>query len=396
MASKKRGQNEGSVFERKDGRWCGLISLGWDGGRRKRKYFYGATAAEVQEQLLKARSDHSKRLPVSPETQTVGQFLNRWLNDSVKPGVRPRTYESYELTVRLHLEPELRKIRLERLTPEHVQALLNRKSREGKLSPRSVSYIRAVLRRALNKALRWGLIARNPATLVDPPRSVRREIAPLSAEQARALLETAKGDRIEAFYTVALLLGLRRGEVLGLSWRDVDFDRRTLHVRQTIQRLAHKLTDGKGGLVPAEPKTDKSRRTLSLPDGVIRALKAHRARQATERLAAGTAWRDSDLIFTSPSGKPLDPKGVHRDFKRLLAKAELPMATRLHDLRHSAASLLLAQGVPLRTIMELLGHSSLAMTANVYAHVAPAALRDIADRMDVIFANQRSGSSSES
>ena len=392
----KRMRHEGSIFQRKDSRWCGLISLGWEGERRKRKYFYGATAAEVQEQLLKARSDHSKGLPVSLERQTVGQFLNRWLTDSVKPSVRPRTFESYELTVRLHLEPELGKIRLEKLTPQHVQTVLNRKSRDGKLSARSVAYIRAVLRQGLNQALRWGLITRNPATLVDPPRSVRREIAPLNADQARALLEAAKGNRLEAFYVVSLLLGLRRGEVLGLRWQDVDFDQRTLKVRQTIQRIAHKLTAGTAGLVPAEPKTEKSRRTLSLPDGVIRALKAQRARQATERLSAGTDWRDSDLIFTSPTGKPLDPKAVHCDFKRLLAKAELPTATRLHDLRHSAASLLLAQGVPLRTIMELLGHSSLAMTANVYAHVAPAVLREVADRMDVIFANQISDSSRES
>jgi integrase len=296
------------------------------------------------------------------------------------------------LTVRLHLQPEVGKALLEKLTPQDVQGLLNRKSREGKLSPRSVAYIRGVLRQALNQALRWGLIARNPAALVDPPRSVRREIAPLSAEQARALLQAAKGDRLEAFYAVALLLGLRRGEVLGLRWPDVNFDQRTLRVRQTIQRIAIRLTSGTGGLVPAEPKTDKSRRALSLPDGVIRALRVQRARQTAERLGAGTAWPDSDLVFTSLSGKPLDPKAVHRDFKRLLAKAGLPVTTRLHDLRHSAASLLLAQGVPLRTIMELLGHSSLAMTANVYAHVAPAALRDVADRMDSLFTDHQSAS----
>jgi integrase len=181
MANKRRGQNEGSAFQRKDGRWCGLISLGREGGRRKRKYFYGDTATEVHEQLLRARTDHSRGLPVTTERQTVGQFLNRWLIDSVKPSVRPRTYESYELTVRLHLEPEIGKLRLEKLTPQHVQALLNRKSREGKLSPRSVTCIRGVLRLALNQALRWGFVARNSAALVDPPRSVRREITKLRA-----------------------------------------------------------------------------------------------------------------------------------------------------------------------------------------------------------------------
>jgi integrase len=207
---------------------------------------------------------------------------------------------------------------------------------------------------------------------------VRHEIKPLSADQSRALLDAAKRHQLEAFYSAALLLGLRRGEVLGLRWSDIDFERRTLQVRQTVQRIAQE------GLVAAEPKTEKSRRTLSLPDAALRALKAQRARQATERLSAGTEWEDADLVFTSLSGTPLDPRGVDRKFKRLLAKAQLPVTTRLHDLRHSAASLLLAQGVPMRTIMELLGHSSIAMTANVYSHIAPTMLRDAADKMDAI------------
>jgi integrase len=156
MASKKRGQNEGSVFQREDGRWCGILNLGSEGGRRNRKYFYGATAAEVQEQLLRARSDHSQGLPVAHERLTVGQFLSRWLTESVKPSVRPRTYESYELTVRLQITPELGTIRLEKLTPQHVQAAINRKSRDGKLSSRSVAYVRTVLSQALNQAQRWG------------------------------------------------------------------------------------------------------------------------------------------------------------------------------------------------------------------------------------------------
>jgi integrase len=196
MSERKRGRGEGSIFKRKDGRWCGMLNLGWEGGHRKRKCFYAGTAAEVQEQLLKARADHSQGLLVAHERQTVGQFLSRWLTDSVKPAVRPRTYESYELTVRLHLMPELGTIRLEKLTPQNVQALLNRKGRSGKLSPRSVAYIRAVLRQALNQAQRWGLVARNAAALVDPPRMVRHEIKPLSADQSRALLVAAKGDKL--------------------------------------------------------------------------------------------------------------------------------------------------------------------------------------------------------
>jgi integrase len=382
--ARKRGRNEGSIYKRADGRWCAVVDLGWADGKRKRKYLYGETRAEVAEQLTKTLRDKAQGLPVATERQTVGRFLERWLQDSVKANVRPRTFESYELTVRLHLTPTLGDIRLEKLSPQHVQTMLNRKLKDG-LAPRTVAYLRVVLRRALNQALRWGLVARNAAALAEPPRVPRHEITPLTPEQARALLDVAKGERLEALYTVALALGMRRGEILGLRWQDVDFDARTLQVRQAIQRVAGKLTDsGAGGLRASEPKTERSRRKIAMPETIARALRMHRVRQLEERLAAGAAWQDTGLIFVSTLGTPLEPKALHRDFKRLLAKAELPSSIRLHDLRHSAASLLLAQGVPLRTIMELLGHSSITLTADTYSHLMAPTMREAADKMDAL------------
>lgn len=381
--NRRRGQNEGSIFQRKDGRWCGMLSLGWENGKRKRKSFFAATAAEVRDLLLKARSDHARGLPVAIERQTVKQFLDRWLQDSVKPAVRPRTYESYELTVRLHLAPALGHILLEKLAPQHVQTLLNCKPKDG-LSPRSIAYLRVVLRRALNQALKWDLVVRNAAALAEPPRTVRHESNPLTPEQSHALLLAVKGARLEAFYTVALALGMRRGEVLGLRWQDVDFGARTLKVRQAIQRIAGKLTEsGNSGLIAAEPKTERSRRTIAMPDVISKALKNHRVRQLEERLSAGAAWQENGLVFPNSIGAPLDPKALHRDFKRLLSEAALP-SIRLHDLRHSAASLLLAQGIPMRTIMELLGHSSITLTADTYSHLRAPAMREAADKMDLI------------
>jgi integrase len=375
MKSRKRNAGEGSIFERSDGRWCAVLNLGWDGGKRRRKYIYGTTAADVQEQLLKARADHSKGLPVAVERQTVAQFLQDWLEQTLKPNAKPRSYESFSTIVRKHIGPAIGRVRLDKLSPQHVQGMLDQMRKLG-LSPQTIVNIRTVLRSALAQALKWGLVARNVATLVDPPRIPRPKVHALGPDEARRLLEAARGERFEAIYVLALTLGMRRGEVLGLSWADVDLDSRTLRVSQAMQRF-----DGR--LQVTEVKTERSRRVIAMPEIVLKALKARRAQQAQERLLAGLRWRDTGLVFTSPTGGPLEPITLHRGFKRLLTKAEVS-STRFHDLRHSTASLLLAQGVHLRVIMELLGHSSISLTANTYSHVMPAAMRDVADKMESI------------
>jgi len=371
----KRGQNEGSIYQREsDGRWCGVLNLGWESGRRKRKYFYAATAAEVQEQLLKARSDYSRGLPVAVERQTVQQYLTHWLEHTLKPHAKARSYESFGAIVKKHIVPEIGRVRLEKLTPQQVQALLNRKMKAG-LSPQTVVNIRTVLRSALTQALKWGLVPRNAAALVDPPRVVRPNAYALTAKQARTMLEVVRGQRFEAIYMLALTLGMRRGEILGLSWADAEIESRTIRINQALQRLEK-------GLAITELKTDRSRRALAMPDSVVHALKMRHARQLEERLKAGSRWQETGLIFTNPNGGPLEPITVHRDYKRLLRAAGLPLNTRFHDLRHSAASLLLSQGVQLRVIMELLGHSSISLTANTYSHVMPAAMRETAETME--------------
>jgi integrase len=374
---RKRGQREGTIRKRGDGRWEGRIALGWQNGKRRLAYFYGRTRDDVQQLIIKALHDRSQGLPVVADKQTVAGFLAHWLEHTTKPTVRPRTYQSYELLARLHILPDLGNVPLVKLTPEHVEGLLARKLKAG-LASQTVRHVRTVLRRALAQALKRGNVVRNVATMVDPPRLERRRQGHvLDAEQARTLLAAADGDRLMApLLTLALTLGARRGELLGLRWSDLDVETGRVSIQQSVQRYTGT------GLQATDPKTERSRRTLNLPQACTRVLRTWRAHQAQERLAAGPEWRDLGYIFTTPLGTPVDPRNLHRKFKSLIGAAGLPPATRFHDLRHACATYLLSQGIALRTISDLLGHSSISVTSDVYAHVAPELLEDAANMMD--------------
>jgi integrase len=370
--AKKRGRNEGSIYQRKDGRWCAVVDLGWENGKRKRKYLYGATRVEVAEQLPKVLRDKAQGLPVAVERQTVGQYLEEWLEDYARVSTRPRTFQRYVELVRLHIIPAIGSIRLEKLTPSNVQRLLNDKHTAG-LSPKTVKHIRGVLNTALGRALKWGAVARNVAALTDAPKAVRPEIRCFTTDEARRFIEAVRGERLEALYLLTVTLGLRRGEVLGLKWQDIDFKASTVHVRAALQRV-------NGRLELSETKTVRSRRPLPLVDFLAKALRGHRVGQLEERLAAGAAWQDTGFVFTTRIGTPVDPANLLDDFKRILKKSELP-DVRFHDLRHSAASLLLALNVHPRVVMELLGQISLTM--DTYSHVVPEAMRDAVGKLEI-------------
>jgi integrase len=280
---------------------------------------------------------------------------------SIKVRGRPTTYERYKSIITHHLKPHLGHLRLDKLAPEEVQAMfeaLRTKSggRAG-FTPRApaaktVQNVRIVLRAALNQALKWGKVTRNVATLVDPPRVEKFAIAPLTREQAQCLLDAVRGQRMEALYWLALSLGLRKGEVLALRWADLDFTQRTLRVVGSVQVIGSKIQ-----IVP--PKTTSSVRTLPLPDVLLQVILRHRDLQEQEREAYGPDWNRQDLVFPSTNGLPIWPRNVNVAFKRILRAAGLPETTRFHDLRHSCATLLIQQGVHLRVVMEILGHSSM-------------------------------------
>jgi integrase len=342
---------------------------------RHRRVLYGRTRAEVQDKLLAVQGDVRAGLPVPTRHQSVGEFLKVWLDEVAGPSVRPRTYRSYEQVLRLHVIPDLGKVHLAKLSPQQVQRLLNNKTKAG-LSPRTVRIIRDVLRNALNRALQWGLVSRNVAAVVDVPHIPRADVRVFSPDQARQFLAHVKGDRQEALYTVALALGLRQGEALGLKWEDVDLEAGCLHVRHALLRLG-------GRLELSEPKTALSRRTIPLPSIAITALRAHRSRQLQDRLLAGSRWKEAGFVFTTTVGTPMDGPTVTKRFQAALAAAGLPRQ-RFHDLRHGCASLLLAQGVAPRVVMELLGHSDVRLTMNVYTHVASELQQAAADSMEAL------------
>jgi integrase len=239
-----------------------------------------------------------------------------------------------------------------------------------------------VLRRALGQAVRWGVLARNVAALVDPPKQTHHELSPLAPEECRLLLDHIRGEPLEALYVLALSTGLRQGELLGLKWVDVELE----SARLTVRRALGRTVDGIGFV---EPKTPGSRRSIGLPNIAASALKEHRRRQLEQRLLVGASWRDLDLVFCSQIGTPLDGSNLTHRFQRILAAAGLPRR-RFHDLRHSAATLLLVQGVSPRVVQELLGHSSVTLTLGTYSHVVPALKREAADRMDDILVSRGS------
>lgn len=367
--AQKRGNGEGSIGQY-HGRWIARFSLA-DG---RRKAVYGATRAEVAQKLAAATRDRDIGLPTLNEQTTLGDFLARWLEQSVKPRNRPSTVKSYTTHVRVHLAPALGSVRLARLTPSDVERFMAGKLAEG-LSASTVTRIRATLRRSLALAQKQGLVARNSAALADPPHAQPKRYESLTIEQARAFLEAVRGHRLEALFAVAIATGLRQGELLGLQWTDVDLDGKRLFVRHALQRV-----DGVPTLV--EPKTPRSRRTIALPLLALAQLRAQLERRSVA-LADDGEWNPLALVFTSMDGTPLDGPNVTHALQRLLREAGLPHL-RFHDLRHTCASLLLAQGANMRVIMEQLGHTQISLTMNTYSHVMPEAMQDAAERMERI------------
>jgi integrase len=383
--ARRRGHGEGSISERPDGRWQGRVDLGRGlDGKRRRKYVYGATEGAVVKAMkrLNGRAVDGQLLTTS--TPTVAAYLEDWFRTNTDDW-RPSTRRGYRHAIDYFLVPAFGPLRLEQLTPAAVQRwLLDHKSEHG--ARRRITLAHATLRSALSDAQRLQLVTINAATLVKVPKPTRQAIAPLDLDQSRAFLKVADGHPLGALFSVALACGLRLGEATGLKWDDVDLETGEVQIRQQLQAIGKRLV-----LVPL--KTAKSRRTLILPGACVTALKAHRTRQRERRLKAGQRWVETGLVFTTyrtyregkgqnlQVGAGLHPRNVLRVLHALLVDAKLPRV-RFHDLRHSAASLLIAAGVELVEVSQLLGHSEIRVTADLYSHLQKQTAAKAARLMD--------------
>jgi len=297
-------------------------------------------------------------VPTGTATQTVAQFLTDWVENSQKQNVRARTYERYEQFVRIHLVPEIGYIQLQKLTAIQINNLYLKLGK--RLSSSTLNTLHMMLHKALEDAVRWGLLARNICDAVSAPRRTHYEIKPLTKEQAQLLLDTAKEDSLEALWVLALTTGMRRGEVLALKWQDINFEQAMLQVRRIFTRAPGNR------YIEAEPKTEKSRRSIMLTSFTVEALRRHRVKQLETKLQMGAVWQEHDLVFCTSLGTPLNPNRALELFKRLLKKAGLP-DMRLHDLRHSIATILLSMGVHPKVVQELLGHNRIQETVDTWS-----------------------------
>ena len=360
----KRGNGEGSITKREDGRYMARYTVPTMNGP-KRKTLYGKTRKEAADKLARAVAGQDGTLAFDAGNLKTGEFLKRWLRDSVKDTVRPSTHQRYEQVVRLHIDPAFGAVKLKSLSPAHVQGLYREKLDYG-LAPATVQKIHVVLHKALKQAVRWSLVPRNVAEAVIPPKPGKEEMHPLSADEAKSLFRAAREgeDRLEALYVLAVTTGMRQGELLGLKWEDVDLEREVLQVRRTLVKNGGRLSLG-------EPKTKKSRRTVHLTGRAVGALKRHRKVQAEERLALPGLWQNNGLVFATNIGTLINPTNLRRrSFAPLLEKAGLSQI-RFHDLRHTAATLLFLEGVHPKFVQELLGHATIAITLDTYSHVQP-------------------------
>ena len=372
-----RGANgRSTIVKQDDGRWHGFVSMGAKGdGSRDRRHVSAATRAAVVEKVksLEAKRD-AGMVRASGKAMPVDEWLDYWAENIASVRVRARTLATYRTMIRLHLNPYVGKRRLDQLQPEHLEQTYKQLLDKG-LSPASVLRVHRMLHRALKIAMQRDRVARNVATLVEPPRQERPKTPePLDVEECKRVLAAAEGLRNSARWTVALALGLRQSEALALQWKDIDLDRGVLSVRRGLHRVPGE------GLVFTEPKTDRSRRTIAVPAPLIEALRKQRVAQNEERLVAGTEWDDWDLVFAQPNGRPLDKHSDYEAWIKLLNRAKV-RHIRLHDGRHTAATLLLTAGVHPRVVMELLGHSQMRTTTDIYSHVMPALAQEAADRM---------------
>lgn len=373
---------QGHIRQRGKNSWAVVLDVGIkpDGRRNTKWHSVKGTREDAERERVRLLHELNIGSYVEPAHETVAAFLRRWLDDYARMKVSAKTFERYQEIVDKQLVPALGHYRLAKLRPPHVQSYYakalsdGRRDGKGGLSAQTVLHHHRVLREALNRAVKWGLLAVNPADAVEPPRPARKETRVLDGPDSAKLLRAAEPTRFFAPVLLALTTGMRRGEILGLRWSDLDLDAGTLAVRQTIEQT-------RAGLRFKEPKTQKSRRLVPLASIAVDALKSHRTAQVASRLALGSAYQDHGLVFPAPDGHPWNPASFSAAFIKLATGAGLPKL-RFHDLRHSHATQLLRLGIHPKIVSERLGHATTGITLDLYSHVVPGMQEDAVARVD--------------
>jgi len=364
--------------------WTVILDLGrGPDGRRRLKWVGGfARKEDAEQELVKLLRDLDTGKFVEPSKITVGEYLDEWLDGYAKLNVSGHTYERYERIVRGHLIPALGRLQLARLRPLHIQAYMSqaltsgRRDGQGGLSARTVLHHYRVLREALEQAVRWQLLAVNPADAVQPPRPKLREMRALDEHETARIIKASEGTRLHVAVVLAATTGMRRGEILALRWEDVDLRQGRLSVRQALEKTRE-------GIRFKPPKTAKGRRSITLAALAVEAIKRWRAQQAQEKLLLGPAYRDHGLVVCLSDGRPYDPQEFSKRFAKIARKAGLP-GIGFHALRHGHASQLLRAGVHPKVVSERLGHATVSITLDIYSHLLPGLQEEAAQRIDAL------------
>ena len=366
----KRGNGEGTVFQRSDGRWVTKLTL-HDG---RRKEFYGRTREEAVAKLDAAKAALRAGQTLPSERITVGSYAATWLSMK-RSTVRYKTYSNWECLLRLHVVPHIGRLQVGHLTPIHLQQLYSTLVRQG-LNSTTVNTVHRAIKNMLRNAERMDVVPRCVADLVQAPPVKRRDMLILTKAQAQTLLAVAEGHRLGAFFELSLMSGARVSELMALRWDDVSFERQEMRIRVAMQRT-------ETGVHAGEPKTQAGVRAVPLDDKMLDSLRRHRVAMAEEAMALGVGWRnDAGLVFVGRGGTQLSDSNLRqRTFKPLVQQAGLPAALRLHDLRHFFASYNLSRGVPVTVVSKVMGHASPAVTHAIYAHCIPGDERAIATTM---------------
>lgn len=390
VAKKRRGHNEGSVYyEKARDRWVASVTI--ETGKRKKFYF--KTKQEAIRKKNEALRELERNELATGEQRKLKDYMEDWIENVHKEKVRISTYVKYKKLIKYIVLDDIGNVWLQKLTPEQVQRFYKKmgtaKAKGGKgLSSKTVHEIHGVLRLALNNAVKWSLVSKNVCAAVSPPRIVSREGTPLTLEQARKLLDSLHAHRLEVLITLAVVTGMRRGELLALRWSTIDFERGTLLVLHTVDYIPHY------GYVETQPKTAAGKRLVSLPSFMVEMLKQHRIVQNELRTKVGSAWENLDLVFPDLHGGYFNSNYLLKIFKKVLREADIP-EMHFHDLRHSAATILLGMGVNIKVIQELLGHSDIKITLGRYGHLLPSMQQDIVDKWNETFQDRGGGSEEE-